>query len=260
MDRNYMFICGCPRSGTTALHELVSHAPEVACGIERYHRRLLRDDALRKEHFEKERFFQAVEDDTFYLDPLNCKFEEFYRELMERYDQARLFGDKIPTLFRRYDSIHREFGRPKLIFIYRNVFDVCLSYNQRLMNPEDNWSVQPEQGIKDWNQSLMTTFRALEAGADLLTVSYEELFVSKSEDLVERIFHFLGVPVPDSIMQTGVMSRRVETFGPQADSHPLTPEQKLLISMTANTGALKRLHERAVPSGPVSDPTKATAP
>jgi hypothetical protein len=243
MDRNYLFICGCPRSGTTALHELVSLSPYIACGVERYYLRLLYYDDLKREHFGKERFFRPVEEDTHYLDPQTSKFKVFYQGLFERFDEALWVGDKIPGLYRKYASIQREFGRPKILFIYRNVFDVCLSYNKRLLAPQDPWETPPETGVLDWNQSLVTTLQAVEHGMDILCLSFEELFLMKSEEEVNRLFRFLEVPVPEKVLESDVMQRSPDTVGETGDTPPLSAVEKLLISMKANTPACQRMHD-----------------
>jgi hypothetical protein len=244
MERKFVFLCGCPRSGTTALQQLISESASVACGIERFNRRLMIDDALRKEHFEKERFFASNPHDSWYTDPMTSKFAGFYRGLYERYDQALWVGDKIPQSYRKYSSIQAHFSNPKFLFIYRNVFDVCLSYKQRLFNPQDNWEKSPENALVDWNQSLLDTKKALSAGVDVLGISYEELFLKKSQKVVSQIFSFLEIPVPKNVMASRVMQKKVKMFGDQKDILPLSAEEKLRICMEADTTTFAHIHEQ----------------
>lgn len=40
MQKKFLFVCGCPRSGTSYLHALLAQHPAIALGLERFNLRL----------------------------------------------------------------------------------------------------------------------------------------------------------------------------------------------------------------------------
>ena len=68
MTRSFLFVCGFPRSGTTALWRLLNSDKRLALGVERFGTKFSSREFLTPELFETERFFDAQSVDTFYSD------------------------------------------------------------------------------------------------------------------------------------------------------------------------------------------------
>lgn len=183
-SKKYLFVCGCPRSGTTALWRFLSGDQRIRIGVERYGNKFFSKHFISPEDFEKSRFFNLQEGDTFYSDLV--AFNAYYAEANIGYDDAVYFGDKIPKLYQFFDKLLVNFPESKIIFIVRNIFDVAASYKARALDPEDNWSSGVSEAIEDWNMSLRC---AQNYKGDIIIVDYERFFFEKSE--VSKIYDFL---------------------------------------------------------------------
>jgi hypothetical protein len=190
MTRSFLFVCGCPRSGTTALWRLLTSDQRLRLGVERYGNKFFSREFLTPDLFEKQRFFEVQSGDTFYSN-LEA-FNPYYKTAREGYENALYFGDKIPKLYNYFDRLGTNFPNCKTIFIFRNVFDVAASYKARLLNENDNWKLNTRDAVSDWNASLRA---ALSYQNDLFFVDYEELFIEHLG--VEKLFGFLGLDVSD---------------------------------------------------------------
>ena len=95
MPPSYLFVCGCPRSGTTALAKLFSISDDIVLGQERYGKRSHPDNfTLTPALFEKERFLDVQPGDTFY-DSLDF-FARYYENVPWKLDSCRYIGEKRP--------------------------------------------------------------------------------------------------------------------------------------------------------------------
>jgi len=189
--RNFetLFICGCPRSGTTAIWELLSTHPSIAIGLERYHCRI-EEFSLSYEDFELPRFFDLQPGDTFYDD---LAFTPYYAELRPRFEQTTHRGDKIPKLYERFDPLFHTFPDARVVVMFRNLIDVALSYSRRARDPQDPWlpAHTVRSAIRDWNVSLEQTLRFVWRRENVLCVDYETFFVAGQG--LERLAEFLGL-------------------------------------------------------------------
>lgn len=197
----YLFICGCARSGTTALWKVVSAHHKIALGCERYNK-LFRNhhEKISEELFEKNRFFNIQEYDTHYskMEDMPPYILNYFLELPKYYDDCVYFGDKFPQLFNFYDLIKSKFPESKIIFIMRNIFDVANSFAVRAANSNGNW---PEKrnaaaSIQNWNISLRNTIKYLDQ-LDFHIIQYERFFY-EGEGL-DELFSFIGLDIQDSV-------------------------------------------------------------
>jgi len=172
----YLFICGCPRSGTTALWRTISGHEKIAVGVERYIHRMIPKFTLTQEFFTKERFFNWKKGDTHFPGP---EHSPYYAELEPRYEACSYFGDKVPPMYVNYETLFENFPEAYVIFIFRNIFDVAQSYLNRLDNPKDGWKKDHTVAVKEWNTSLGKTLQLKRKGAKILCVEYEEIFMDE---------------------------------------------------------------------------------
>ena len=193
---NILFLCGCPRSGTTALLDFVNSDMRVALGKERYYKRCVDRFNLMPAHFEEERFFSLEKDDTFWSDL------ESVRSLKERFRRAVYRGDKVPRLYERLPDVFAAFPKSKVIFIIRNIVDVAASYNVRARNSKDSqWDSTQDYiaAVRDWNLSLKKYVEAREAGKKILLIEYERFFATS--DALLELYEFLELDVTERIAE-----------------------------------------------------------
>ena len=194
--QRYLFVVGCPRSGTTAMWRLLTGDPRVVLGNERYGNRWSAEE-LTPDLYRKDRFSRIEEGDTFYDDL--AAFHERYELMLDRYENAVFVGDKIPMLFTRLDTIGTNFPGAKVILLLRNIFDVAASYERRARDTNDTtWSddLRTSAAIERWNQSIQVA-REHPASLDVQVVDYERFFFQP--DQLERLYDGLGLDLPPNM-------------------------------------------------------------
>lgn len=217
MEKKYVFVCGCPRSGTSALCGLLNIHPDVCIGMERYFKRILEDGELTPEMFTLPRFIDYRSSDSFWPDLPERDF------LIKRYESSLYVGEKLPRLYERFELLRDNFpvGATKVIFIFRGILGVAESYTRRAKNTQDkNWGRQQDWrvAIQDWNRAI-AAYMSFKGDLDILPVSYEQLFCSQQgegEEVVKKIEDFLGIPPYPELEMGEVRTRffgRVEVHG-----------------------------------------------
>jgi hypothetical protein len=201
-SRNYLFVCGAPRSGTTAIAQLLNRHPKIVVGIERY--KNLKPADLGEHLFAVERFFDFRPTDT------NVRARNVYSRLEKKYRNTTWRGDKVPRYYTRYDTLFEKFEKSVVIFMLRDVHAVASSWNKRAEDPEDKW---PEgnnyvQAVKEWNASLSLTLESKEKYGDrMLVVEYERLF-SGDADVLHGILRKMKLQAPKVLLrQFEIMTR-----------------------------------------------------
>ena len=240
-EKNFLFLCGCARSGTTALWRLIAAHPKIAMGMERFIERCNPDDfTLVPDLFEKDRFYTLTEGDTHKKSLTQGGAGEYYGALNERYNDCVLFGDKAPRLFKHYDDLFKNFPNIKIIFIYRNIFDVAQSFEVRKAKPDDSWDRGHKAAVSEWNQSLNQTLKWLEKKpANILPVEYEALFFGDYP--VDNISDFLEIEL-DPLMKKKLQGDR--HYAKRLDKERtdgLSSKQKQYIMHNARFGLFKKL-------------------
>lgn len=170
ITKSYLFICGCPRSGTTVMRWILSRHPKIVIGSERF---IHRAHTLEPELFDKERFFTQRPGDTFY----DISRASDFTSMKEKYDDATWVGDKIPSLELTLDSLALSFPHSVVVAMLRNPIDVASSYETRFRSDDPSWSAGgASDAISDWNASISAIATA-SPDLQLIVVSYESTFV-----------------------------------------------------------------------------------
>ncbi|MHA7816335.1 MAG: sulfotransferase [Pseudohaliea sp.] len=198
-----LFVCGCARSGTTALAQLVGSDRRVLLGIERY-AKLARDRfAIDPEHLQPARFARIEDGDTFYdsFDGRHYWDERFSDKLAGRLALAYV-GDKKPILYRFWRELFQRFPNARLLFIYRDPLAVARSWERRARVPGGNWPRARDAGaaIDEWNHSCACIRDAVAAGHPVGILSYEHLF---NAEWMDRLFAWLQLTPSTEVLATG---------------------------------------------------------
>ncbi|MCD4697088.1 MAG: sulfotransferase [Bacteroidales bacterium] len=204
-EKNYLFIGGCGRSGTSVLTKILGSHHKIVLGNERYNKLMRKKSfSLSKVHFTKERFLTIQDGDTFYND-----FNKFnaHNGIAEKFDDAGYFGVKYPPFDRIYHLMEKYFGDFKYIYIYRNIFDVSESWNRRT-EKGGNWSSDKNylKAVQRWNQSLHYTLKQLKNGADIICIHYDDLLFTNKP--IQHIFDRLGIPIDKNVLKTLANARK----------------------------------------------------
>jgi hypothetical protein len=236
-----LFVCGCPRSGTTMLHGILSAHPEVAIGLERWNTPLLAG-RLRPLHFDEARFFDIRRGETWY-DSLDT-FADYHAQLRAKYATARWHGDKVPRAYEAFGALASAFAEPRFVFILRNVISVARSWEARRARgvhwPGD-WDARA--AVQHWNRSLHAVLDWV-ARVPILPIIYEDLV--EQEAPVLALARFLDIdPAP-------LLARRARMVAARGEAKPasgpsLTDQELRHILREADFHALaavERLAER----------------
>ncbi len=194
-----LFICGVPRSGTTALARLLNRHPAIGLGIERYRLLAQRDaSCLGEALFRRERFFDFQEGDG--ARDVWEKFQDEYRRLASKWATCTILGDKIPRLYVGADTLLRAQPLARLIFIRREVEPVAASWQRRADDPEDpSWPAANDAAaaVLEWN-------RGIRSAAELAAAWPEQFLLVRYEDLLTGdpgsfgpLFEWLALAPPE---------------------------------------------------------------
>jgi len=190
----YLFVAGCPRSGTTALWRLLIAHPQICLGDERYSELYWRPE-FGPGLFAADRFWDLRPGDTFYDDLDRPEYEE----MRSRYAKARYVGDKIPFLTHVFPALTDRFGRGlRVVTIERDLDSVLASYRRRSKAPDDlTWAGWDDAtAVAHW----LSARKAAHDVADnpsFLTVQYDAL-LGRGQGLHE-ILDFLELGSSDKV-------------------------------------------------------------
>jgi hypothetical protein len=223
----YLFIVGCPRSGTTLLRRLVDTHPLVAVIDEMrwiasfFERRegltpeglvtpdlvdrLLAYDRFATLEINREQLARLI--DT--ADPV--PYPTFVTGIFDLYGQAQgksLVGDKTPRYARRIGTLHTLWPHAKFVHLIRDGRDVCMSIlnwkkADHALGRFSTWEVDQVSTAAVWWEWHVRLGR--EDGGSLAPnlyheVRYEEL-VSEPAKECENLCDFLGIPYEEGILK-----------------------------------------------------------
>jgi Sulfotransferase family len=187
----YLFIAGCPRSGTSALVFLLNEHPQIALGFERFKRTRALLDPF---HFTPAQFFSPVLAET------DIQGELLYRRLRERWNSGsvKVLGDKVPLYWRVLPELFARFPSARMILMVRELQDVAASFDRRARDPGDWWPAENDRtlAVTMWNEALRRARDAELAGfgEHIFLLPYEPLLAGEVSWL-QAAMAFVGLPV-----------------------------------------------------------------
>lgn len=237
MERNYLYIGGPARSGTTALTKYLNEHPEVLICRERF--KWIPRREVAPEIFTFERILD-FEDGYEKRDTPRRK--QVHEDLVGRKDPDRLrwMGDKFPGYVRTLDTLSENNPGASFILTYRPVEEVAESYEARSNNPDDEWLGGRDGfwlGIDAWNKAMQRTRDFIESGTNpnVLVVSYHDFFY-RNEECMPLISRFLSLEFDESVLEA--WRNESQSFESQRrEKEPMSEEQQALIDEYADREA-----------------------
>lgn len=194
-SHDYLFVCGTPRSGTTAVARTLNYHPDIVLGVERFKLRYADDayDGARLRNlFTKDRFFAFSTEDTNVS--ADMAFARRYELSKAKYDSAIYVGDKSPRLYERLQFLRRTFLACRVVFVLRDPFHVARSWQMRATDPNDLWYRVNDYraAVDEWNTGISHVARSLDMFRDdLIVVAYDEFFLKSPEATIAEVFSLL---------------------------------------------------------------------
>jgi hypothetical protein len=223
----YLFIVGCPRSGTTLLRRLVDTHPLVAVIDEMrwiasfFERRegltpeglvtpelvdrLLAYDRFATLEISREQLGRLIDTG----DPV--PYPNFVTGIFDLYGQAKgksLVGDKTPRYARRIATLHALWPHARFAHIIRDGRDVCMSIlnwkkAERALGRFSTWAEDPITTAAVWWEWHVRLGR--EDGGSLAPKLYHEVryeaLVSEPAKECEKLCSFLDLPYDDAMLK-----------------------------------------------------------
>jgi len=195
-DKKYLFVTGNARSGTTALGKLLNSSPEICLGIERYSNH----DNISAVSFQKESFFDP-KSENYLIRP------HFYEKIKSKYKMAKYIGDKRPRFIRSWQNTWLNLPQAKIIYTFRNIYDVAHSYNKRsrdaALGIDKEWSTKRDfaKAVNEWNEGLQK-IKKMRNFYEVYLIKYEDFFINRPK--VIHLFEYLEVDFKEENTQVGI--------------------------------------------------------
>ena len=155
--QNYLFVSGCARSGTTALTRLLNSHPEIEITVEKFGH-----------------IFQN-------------KPDQFSSKLVDTNTEKKYTGDKFPGYYKDFPLIFKNFPNAKMLFIYRNIFDVAQSYKARKLDDLNDWDKGPKRAVTEWNQSIRLAIIGLKNSRNIVPLCYEKVMFNNDNLIINKL-------------------------------------------------------------------------
>jgi len=206
----FLFVSGCPRSGTTVMTTLLNWHDSVLVTQERYAPLL---------KFHPEQFVPDLFEPDRLLDfrKGECGYASFakQKEHSAHYANPKDFsaigsyplrGDKITHLYRNVEKFEEPAWQDAdvvVLHMMRNLDDVVCSYETRRLNQDDPWKEGIDQAVDAWSASVEDIHRYIgrqTPKARVGIVGYEKMFAGDAAVLGEnlaRVYAFVGIDFGD---------------------------------------------------------------
>ena len=225
MTNPYVFIVGCPRSGTTLLQRMVNAHPQIAITPESHWIPRLRKKGLTAERLvtpelisllQVQRRFGELHIDESKLEELlashqPASYADFIAAIFDEYGKAQgkaLVGNKTPGFVRKLGTLHTLWPKARFVHLIRDGRDVYLSHMHRpLKNPNPEHFRTWEEGPATtaalfWELNVREGQRAGKSlGPELYYEMRYESLVNNPQKECAALCGFLGLPYDDAMLR-----------------------------------------------------------
>ncbi len=176
--KNQIFILGMPRSGTTLVEKIISSHSQVS--------------TISEANFIPDKVFKYINSDFENLKNfIDSNFQEEYYEFINSFNvKNQIIIDKTLVNFWYLGFIKIFFPNCKIIHVYRNPLDNCLSIFENLFEFPQGWDCNQDELAEYYliYQDLMKFWNNL-FDKTILNVKYEDI-VSSSENKIKELINF----------------------------------------------------------------------
>ena len=243
MSNPYVFLVGCPRSGTTLLQRMVNAHSQVAVMPEAHwiYQLSVQRKGMTPERTVKDDIVSALlEHPKFARLGITCDqllalagenqratYSAFVQRIFDLYGKMQgkdLVGNKTPALVRRLEVVHELWPEARIVHLIRDGRDVFLSLRNRPLHNRDagsglGWTEDPVStaGLW-WELNVQMGRKAGEAlGPQLYHEMLYETLVNQPAQACAALCAFLEVPYSDAML------RFYESGKTEKDLRPITP-------------------------------------
>ncbi len=188
-EKQIIFICGMPRSGSTLVEQMIAAHNEVSgAGELSYVRDIVEKNFLEELRFNKQKIIDEVSAEK------NIMAEQYIELLKHHKFKTNIVTDKAPQNFLWLGFIKIFFPNCKIIHSHRNSKDNCLSIFKNYFPSNDMlWSFDQSNIANYYNLYLsLMNFWKTKFNESVFDVNYEHL-VQSPEDELKKIFSFCNL-------------------------------------------------------------------
>jgi tetratricopeptide (TPR) repeat protein len=188
-NKQIIFICGMPRSGTTLIEQIISsHKKVYGAGELEFLTNLTLDNFFTDDKLNKQKIIEQQ-------NSLKNLINDQYNEKFSLYEfTEKIITDKNPFNFKWIGFIKIFFPNSKIIHCKRNPKDNCLSiYKNSFTSPLMNWAYSQKNISRYYNNyNLLMKFWNTLVPDFIYTAEYEKI-VSDKENEINRLLKFCAL-------------------------------------------------------------------
>ncbi len=188
-DKNYIFILGMPRSGTSLVEQIITSHSNVFGGGELP----ILSNIIKNNFIKKGKLIEEFDDqmqNTSILESMNLEYSNFIKNF--KFEQ-KYITDKAPLNFRWIGFIKFIFPDAKIIHCLRDSKNNCLSMFKNLFEGGLNFTYDQEDLIKYYNQYLnLIDFWKSKYPNSILDIQYEKLISNKDHE-IKKVIKFCSL-------------------------------------------------------------------
>ena len=208
--RDYLFVYGLGRSGTTALVCVLNGHGQIAIGMERFKRVSAgKTTKLTPDMFTRERFFDFDDGWTNVTPDADPRWAKLYAALAKKFDRVRYVGDKLVAP--RLAELRDAFPNVKVVCIVRDIFETAHSWQMRADEPNDRWPAQngAQAAVPRWNAMLRAVLAAQTAHPQsVMTVEHGAFFGCEDRKPLRAVLDFLGLHMDNGLNDSWTSAHR----------------------------------------------------
>ena len=234
-EKQIIFICGMPRSGSTLVEQMIAAHNDVSgAGELSYVRDTVAKNFLEELRFNKQKIIEEASAER------NILAEQYIELLKHHKFETNIVTDKAPQNFLWLGFIKIFFPNSKIIHSYRNSKDNCLSIFKNYFPSNDMlWSFDQSNIANYYNLYLdLMNFWKTKFNKSIYDINYEHLVQSPEEEL-KKIFSFCNLSWdPDCLNFYQSKKTPISTVSVNQASKPIYKS-----SVNSNEGFSKYLTE-----------------
>ena len=188
-EKQIIFICGMPRSGSTLVEQIIAAHTEVSgAGELSYVRDTIAKNFIEEFRFNKQKIIEEISAER------NIVAKEYIELLKQHKFKTNIVTDKAPQNFLWLGFIKIFFPNSKIVHSYRNSKDNCLSIFKNYFPSNDMlWSFDQSNIANYYNlYSNLMNFWKEKFNESIHDVNYEHL-VQSPENEMKKIFSFCNL-------------------------------------------------------------------
>ncbi len=187
--RDYLFVSGAPRSGTSSFGRMLNLHDKVAVLIERY----MPFFGYHPDMFLEQNIFSPGSE--------NHRHAEDMQELKQKFTNARWIGDKRPNFAFGAAITNQHFAgcELRIFHIQRDMREVCWSYENKVKRSLDEWSYKKACFDYNYNnRALLKSSTNCHRGIKIYVVDYKRLHTDL--EYLVTVFEKLDLEIDSALL------------------------------------------------------------